>query len=377
MLATPAEGRVDMLASEHSGESKTLEEGLPARQISSKESQKRVREIKLKNAVERIYSSVPFKPVWRLYYALADWWFRRNWRVQGASRENPTRPAFLKVEVSNICNANCTFCAYQHQTRPKKVMSSVVFNKAIDDFDQLGGGALVLTPVVGESLVDKDFVEKVRYARSRKNITGIDLNSNGILLTREKFEELAQAASSVSLSISGLEREEYKRVYRVDKFDKIYRQLLDISESKYFKGIPFILNLRTDSLLPQREPAYKELKRRGFRIDRAYAFSSWLGAIKSEDLTGWMFLKPGRPAKRTPCAFMWGAMGIYSDGTMSACTCQNFDGNDELCVGNIMEQRSSEIHGRMENTPIEIAQKFRDGDPPTPCKSCLHYRPAY
>jgi hypothetical protein len=55
------------------------------------------------------------------------------------------------------------------------------------------GGVLMLAPVVGNSLFDKDFVEKVRYARSKKNIMDIDLASNGILLTREKFEELARA----------------------------------------------------------------------------------------------------------------------------------------------------------------------------------------
>jgi sulfatase maturation enzyme AslB (radical SAM superfamily) len=337
---------------------------------------KPVRGMNWRKAAENIYSAAPFKPVWRVYYALADWWFRRHWRVQGNSREEPTRPLFLKVEVSNICNANCTFCAYQHQTRPKKVMSPAIFTKLIDDFDQLGGGALVLTPVVGESLVDKDFVEKVRYARSKKNVTAIDLNSNGILLTRQKFEELVQAGlTSVSLSISGLEREEYKRVYRVDKFDKIYQQLLDISESEHFKKVAFTLNLRTDSLLPQLQPAYRKLKRLGYRIDRAYAYSSWLGAIKSEDLTGWMFLKPGRPPKRTPCAFMWGAMGVFSDGTMSACTCQNFDANDDLCVGNIMEQNLAAPW--KDGKYAEIARKFREGDPPTPCKTCLHYRPAY
>ncbi len=292
------------------------------------------------------------------------------------SRENPTRPVFLKVEVSNICNANCTFCAYQHQTRPKKVMSAAVFNKMIDDFDQMGGGALVLTPVVGESLIDKDFVEKVRYARSKKNITEIDLTSNGILLTREKFEELARAGlTRVFLSISGLEREEYKRVYRVDKFDKIYQQLLDISESGYFKTMTFTLNLRTDSLLPQLQPAYWKLKRRGYRIDRAYAYSSWLGAIKSEDLTGWMFLKPGRPTKRIPCAFMWGTMGVFADGEMSMCTCQNFDANDELCVGNIMDQNLGDPWKK--GKYAEFARQFREGNPPTPCKTCLHYRPAY
>jgi MoaA/NifB/PqqE/SkfB family radical SAM enzyme len=164
--------------------------------------------MRLKSIFESIYTSAPFKPVWRIYYALADWRFRRHWRVQATSLDNPTRPVFLKVEVTNICNANCTFCAYQHQTRPKKVMSAAVFNKLIDEFDELGGGALVLTPVVGESLIDKDFVEKVRYARSKKNVTDIDLTSNGILLTREKFEELVKAGlTRLFLSISGLERE--------------------------------------------------------------------------------------------------------------------------------------------------------------------------
>jgi radical SAM protein with 4Fe4S-binding SPASM domain len=329
---------------------------------------------KWRKLAEAIYSSAPFKPVWRVYYALADWWFRRHWRVH--SREEPTRPLFLKVEVTNICNANCTFCAYQHQTRAKQVMTPAVFNKLIDEFNELGGGTLVLTPVVGESLVDKDFADKVRYARSKKNITHIELNTNGILLTREKFEELAQAGvTRVFLSISGLEREEYKRVYRVDKFERIYRQLLEISESGHFKKIPFTLNLRSDSLLPQFLPAHRELKRRGYRFSRAYAFASWLGAIKSEDLTGWMFLKPGRPPKRTPCAFMWGAMGVYANGKMTACTCQDFDGNDELCMGNIMDQKLDAPW--KEGKYAEVARRFRAGDPPAPCKTCLYYRPAY
>jgi len=332
--------------------------------------------MKWKKLVTNIYTSPPFKPVWRVYYALTDMWVRRHWPYAKGLRENPNRPVFLVIEVSNICNANCTFCAYQHQTRPKKIMSPAIFKKVLDDFDELGGGGLILCPVVGESLVDKDFVEKVRYARSKKNITNIDLTSNGILLTREKFEELAKAGlTRVNLSISGLEREEYKRVYRVDKFDQIYQHLLDISQSEYFKKVIFTLNLRTDSLLPQLQPAYREMKKRGYRFNRTYGFSSWLGAIKNEDLTGWMFLKPSRPPKRIPCALLRGTMGIFSDGKMTACCCQNFDANDELCVGNIMEQKLDAPW--KEGKYAEFERRFREGDPPSPCKSCLHYRPAY
>ncbi|MEO6035750.1 MAG: radical SAM/SPASM domain-containing protein [Verrucomicrobiota bacterium] len=333
--------------------------------------------MKWKRLIEQIYSSPPFKPVWWAYYQLADWQFKKQWKeFSQAARADPNRPLLLQIEVSNICNANCTFCAYQYQTRPKKVMTFEIFKKVIDDFDALGGGKLILNPVVGESLVDKGFAEKVRYARSKKNITDIDLTSNGILLTREKFDELVEAGmNNFFLSISGLEREEYKRVYRTDKFDKIYKQLVEISASPLFSKIVFQLNLRTDSLLPQLAPAYRDLKKRGFQFNRAFAFSSWLGAIKTEDLTGWMFIKPTRGPKKVPCAFMLGSMGVFSDGKLTACSCQNFDANDELCVGNVMDQPLDAPW--KSGKYAEFQQRFLDGNPPLPCKECLHYRPAY
>src|ERR1700704_696229 len=61
----------------------------------------------------------------------------------------------VSIETTNICNANCVFCAYQYQTRPTGIMSVELFRKIIDEYSELGGGELGLTPTVGDPLIDK------------------------------------------------------------------------------------------------------------------------------------------------------------------------------------------------------------------------------
>src|SRR4030042_5208084 len=62
-------------------------------------------------------------------------------------------PGSLAIEPINICNANCIFCAYQYQKRPKQRMADRVFEKAIRDYVELGGGDLYLAVVVGDPLL--------------------------------------------------------------------------------------------------------------------------------------------------------------------------------------------------------------------------------
>ena len=50
------------------------------------------------------------------------------------------RPFELHLELTNLCNANCIFCPYQFQERPKQFMSDEVFFKAVNDFVAIQGG---------------------------------------------------------------------------------------------------------------------------------------------------------------------------------------------------------------------------------------------
>ena len=71
-------------------------------------------------------------------------------------------PSGLGIEVTNLCNANCIFCAYQYQKRPVTFMSYEMFRKAIDQYLSFGKDkdGVGLTPVVGDPLVDRDLVRK-------------------------------------------------------------------------------------------------------------------------------------------------------------------------------------------------------------------------
>ena len=79
----------------------------------------------------------------------------------------------LNVETINICNANCIFCAYQYQKRPTGTMDTKLFETLIADYVKIGGGLLGLTPTVGEPLADTEIVERIKYARSFKEVEDI------------------------------------------------------------------------------------------------------------------------------------------------------------------------------------------------------------
>ena len=72
----------------------------------------------------------------------------------------------LNVETTNICNANCTFCGYQYQTRATGCMDRKLFEKIILEYVEIGGGDLGLGPTVGDTLADKYIIERIKFARS-------------------------------------------------------------------------------------------------------------------------------------------------------------------------------------------------------------------
>ena len=85
------------------------------------------------------------------------------------------------LELSNACNANCSFCAYRFMDRKLKVTTTEDIKKIIDEYSNTGGGDINFTPVVGDPLVDKYFLDKIKYCRSKKNIKNIWTYTNVLL----------------------------------------------------------------------------------------------------------------------------------------------------------------------------------------------------
>ena len=60
-------------------------------------------------------------------------------------------------------------------------MESDLYHKIICEYNEIGGGNLGLTPTVGDPLVDKEIISKIKFARGKKNINKIDFIANSYL----------------------------------------------------------------------------------------------------------------------------------------------------------------------------------------------------
>ena len=103
-------------------------------------------------------------------------------------------PSALYIETTNLCNARCVFCYYPkvHGTMPVKYMDMDLFRKIVDEFVEMGGDTISLTPTIADPLVDKMIDERLRYIDSTP-IKKLRFYSNFINFrdkTREAFESM-------------------------------------------------------------------------------------------------------------------------------------------------------------------------------------------
>ena len=75
-------------------------------------------------------------------------------------------PDIVQIESTNLCNAKCVFCPRDEMHRRQGVMDMDLYTKVVDECASLG-----ITHVrmhnYGEPFLDRQLVEKVRYAKSR------------------------------------------------------------------------------------------------------------------------------------------------------------------------------------------------------------------
>src|SRR5262249_54826461 len=125
-------------------------------------------------------------------------------------------PETLHIETTNVCNANCIFCAYQYQDRfreGKGVMSDKIFSRGLREYFEMGGRSVNFVPLVGDSLVDPKIIQRVRQAKDFGFY--VEMFTNGILFNRMDLKTfLETGVNCVTLSTGPFDRENYELLYR-------------------------------------------------------------------------------------------------------------------------------------------------------------------
>jgi len=314
---------------------------------------------------------------------------RRDWTYR-----EQLPPATLFVETTNICNADCIFCAYQFQSafRPGKgAMSDELFEKALANYAAMTPGdqerRVNFTPLVGEPLVDPKIIQRV--ARAKALPAHVTFFSNGILLNRVDVEALlATKVDRISISTAPFDRESHEKLYRTHgKYDDLLagvQKLLDARnkmDSSTIVALMFRshLSLKKIKELPDFQK-YILPKLRPHEVENLYAqvrgFDSWGGQIRKEDLLPGMGLALAPSIKRRPCIWTFNLMVMY-DGLVRACSCRFTGtervGTDGLLVGDLRKQTLAEI---WKGDAIKsLHRSFEEGRLHDVCRSCTMYRP--
>jgi len=133
-------------------------------------------------------------------------------------------PYLIQIFPAYGCNFRCGYCLHslpreQHGfISEKSVMDMDLFRKVVDDVKASGGRLRMLRfAAIGEPLLHRDVAEMVAYAKQADIADGVDIVTNGSLLTPELSDALTDAGlTRLRISLEGLSSDAYRRNAGVD-----------------------------------------------------------------------------------------------------------------------------------------------------------------
>ena len=278
---------------------------------------------------------------------------RRLMLATGRDRA-PRLPEIVQIESTNICNAKCVFCPRDEMHRRQGIMTFELFRKVVDECAELG-----ITHVrvhnYGEPFVDRQLVEKVRYAKD-KGIQEVGMISNGSLITDAVARGMIEAgldAINISVDASGKEVFESTRI--------------GLNYDKVVANIERLVRIRAE--LGRRRPKLiLSFVRQNNSADEQAFIEHWRNVadkIHVTDLHNWAGTLNHESDVRFPCYRLWLTFTVLWDGRVSLC-CADFDGRTVL--GDLNTQTIQDIWNS--DAYRAVRREHLESGGPDVCRAC-------
>lgn len=246
------------------------------------------------------------------------------------------------VEITNICNMNCSFC--HGHSRPARKMMVEEFDAVLKKLD--GVTKYLYFHLMGEPLTHPDLPEFIKMAADRGFKPMI--TTNGTLLSRRGFELLSVCDENtkkphlhkINISLHSFESDD------AEKYKNYLADIAEFSKKASAAGVIVVLRLwnkgfdggnndiALDFLRKNIEGEWAE-NTRGLRI-REKLFLEYGDRFEWPDKEAQSF------GDEVTCYGLRDHFGILSDGTVVPC-CLDSDGI--ITLGNIFEAEISDILG--------------------------------
>ncbi|MDD5530693.1 MAG: radical SAM protein [bacterium] len=288
---------------------------------------------------------------------------------------NSSLPKFVFVELTNICNFDCTFCATRIMKRQKGMMDFNLYRKIVNEAKDIGINNLNLW-LMGEPFLYPKIFECIEYAKD-KNI-GVSLITNGSLFNAHFFQKFFSLdlsnINNMIISYHTPNKETFnlrnskeidfniyceqisrfikEKIKHKTSFPLEIRFLINILEFEFAKGIPnsyekikdslhFIGEINSKFKFPtKKEFEYYNKCNDYFRIE--IIPDLYLRFEQTHDWNKIFIPQEAKvvPAKRGYCKFPFDTLGVLWNGDCTIC-CVDFDG--EINIGNASDCSLREI----------------------------------
>jgi radical SAM protein with 4Fe4S-binding SPASM domain len=283
------------------------------------------------------------------------------------------KPDRLTIETTNVCNANCCFCAKKHMTRKTGVMDYDLYTNIIDQAVDWGIKSIRFTPLIGDPLCDPRIIERIKYAVSKDHFDRIYFFTNLIGL-KDPEVLLSSGMDNLVISTCLQGREEYKRVYGVDKYDIVVSNLRSLFKENIRQGNPVKIQITLKHSKKGGDEYLGFLKELGVKkkdYEVIQGYDNWGGNIQENDLPEGCSFRKKAADMRVPCSQSFTSLCVSWDGLVPTCSIRDYDLH--LSVGDVTKQPMKDIWGKQ----IKEAKTkwFQTGQPPEYCRNCICYEP--
>ncbi|WPC41037.1 radical SAM protein [Clostridium sp. JS66] len=285
----------------------------------------------------------------------------------------PIFPKAINLELTNQCNLNCKMCINgSKKFRKKGFMSNELINKVLEEVIENKKDVINGVDIcgIGEPLLHNEtinVVNKLKYYDIRTI-----MNTNGVLLNKENSKELLNSnIDKIMISLDSMNRETYKEVKGIDKFDSVIDNITNLLLLKKETNSKTIIQinmlnlgnnfdqikdavvywnkfLNDDDVVYSREVktlagqvddyrctgniSLKEFKdnlsKQGVATNK-FVVENWINILENINLN-----------KKSPCRHLWNYTMILYNGDLSLC-CIDFNG--KLIVDNMKNKTIREI----------------------------------
>jgi hypothetical protein len=289
------------------------------------------------------------------------------------------RPLTISIETVNLCNNDCVICPYSAQTRPRRTMALPLFQKVLEDYAEIGGGAISLTPLVGEVFLDQLLGERLELAKQNRSVSSVSATTNAVPASRisdADLQPMIEGFTNLNVSVYGLDAEEYRLMTRRNQYDVFRDSLVRLLGFARPRQITLgVRSLRLRALEQVEHWVAEVAAEAGVTppdvVSSTGTFANWSFFDTSQGLPLQGQWEPPRQNSKQ-CGIPLLGVQVLVDGRVSFCACANFDGTPDLMVGDLHGMTLAQI---LDSEEVERLWDWARHGVPDFCKTCTFHTP--